>query len=167
MCFDQFQYKNECYKQLERKTQMKKWGHLSSSHVPFPELWSVDCPKKCNGHGNQTNDLIFFIYFFRSNCLKYLFLNLKIFKIHFRVVPHLVHSGLQNTSIFHQKLPIQTAHHTFLESRHPEVTKNLYYVLPTRGSQIPIFLGSSSWTIIHVQPFELKEFQQNIASSLR
>ena len=24
------------------------------------------------------------------------------------------------------RLPIQTAHHTFLESRHPEVTKNLY-----------------------------------------
>ena len=48
--------------------------------------------------------------------------------------------------IFHQKLLIQTAHQTFLESRHPEVTKNLYYVLSTRRSQIPIFLGSSSWT---------------------
>ena len=40
-----------------------------------------------------------------------------------------------------------TAHHTFLESRHPEVIKNLYYVLSTCRSQIPIFLGSSSWTI--------------------
>ena len=28
--------------------------------------------------------------------------------------------------IFDQKLQIWTAHHTFLESRHPEVTKNLY-----------------------------------------
>ena len=37
---------------------------------------------------------------------------------------------------FHfQKLPIQTAHHTFLESRHPEVTKNPYYVLSPKGSQ--------------------------------
>ena len=29
------------------------------------------------------------------------------------------------SQFFGQKLPIQTAHHTFLESRHPEVTKNL------------------------------------------
>ena len=48
---------------------------------------------------------------------------------------------------FCQKLPIQTVHHIFLEIRHPEVTKNLYYVLSSRRSQISIFLGSSSWTI--------------------
>ena len=30
---------------------------------------------------------------------------------------------------FEQKLPIQTAHHIFLESRHPEVTKNPYSAL--------------------------------------
>ena len=30
---------------------------------------------------------------------------------------------------FWQKLPIRTMHHTFLEIRHPEVTKNPYYVL--------------------------------------
>ena len=53
----------------------------------------------------------------------------------------------KNTSIFGQKLPIQTAHHTFLESRHPEVTKNPNYVLYSLRSQIPIFLGYSSWTI--------------------
>ena len=40
----------------------------------------------------------------------------------------------------------QAAHHEFLESRHPEVTKNLYYVFSTCRSQIPIFLGPSSWT---------------------
>ena len=45
--------------------------------------------------------------------------------------------------------PIQTAHHTFVESRRPEVTKNLYYVLSTCWSQISIFLGSSSWTKIY------------------
>ena len=28
-----------------------------------------------------------------------------------------------------------TAHHTFIESRHPEVTKNLYYVCSPEGSQ--------------------------------
>ena len=36
---------------------------------------------------------------------------------------------------FGQKLPIQPTHHTFLESRHPEVTKNPYYVLSPEGSQ--------------------------------
>ena len=38
-------------------------------------------------------------------------------------------------SQFGQKLPIRTAHHTFLESRHPETTKNPYYVLFPEGSQ--------------------------------
>ena len=36
---------------------------------------------------------------------------------------------------FGQKLPSSIAHHTFLESRHPEVTKNLYYVLFPQGNQ--------------------------------
>ena len=36
---------------------------------------------------------------------------------------------------FEQKLPIKTAHHIFLERRHPEVTKNPHYVLSSRGSQ--------------------------------
>ena len=36
---------------------------------------------------------------------------------------------------FGQKLPIRTAHHTFLKSRHPEVTENPYYVLSPGGSQ--------------------------------
>ena len=35
---------------------------------------------------------------------------------------------------FGQKLPIQTARYTFLESRHPEVTKNPYYDLSPEGS---------------------------------
>ena len=41
----------------------------------------------------------------------------------------------QNT-FFGQNLLICTAHHT-LQSRHPEVTENLYYVLSIRWSQIP------------------------------
>ena len=36
---------------------------------------------------------------------------------------------------FEQKLPIRTAHHIFLECRHPEFTKNPYYVLSPKGSQ--------------------------------
>ena len=37
---------------------------------------------------------------------------------------------------FAQKLPIRTLRHTFLESRHHQVTKNLYYyVLSPEGSR--------------------------------
>ena len=36
---------------------------------------------------------------------------------------------------FGQRLPIQTTHHTFLEGRHPDVTKNPYYILFPKGRQ--------------------------------
>ena len=36
---------------------------------------------------------------------------------------------------FGQKLSIPTANHTFLESRHPDATKNPYRLLPLEGSQ--------------------------------
>ena len=36
---------------------------------------------------------------------------------------------------FRQKLLIQIAYHTFLERRHPEVTKSSYYVLPPREAR--------------------------------
>ena len=39
----------------------------------------------------------------------------------------------------------------FSRKQTPEVTKNLYYVLSTRRIQIPIFLGSSSWTVLEVE----------------
>ena len=44
-----------------------------------------------------------------------------------------------------QKLSIRTAEHTFVESRHPEDTKNSYYTLPLERSQKK--KGISSWTI--------------------
>ena len=36
---------------------------------------------------------------------------------------------------FWAKATIWIAHHTFLESRHPEITKTPYYVLSPEGSQ--------------------------------
>ena len=36
---------------------------------------------------------------------------------------------------FEEKLPIWTTHHTFLESRPPDVTKNPYYVLTPDGCE--------------------------------
>ena len=50
---------------------------------------------------------------------------------------------------FGVKLPIQTSNHTFLESRHPEVTKNTYFILSPEGSQ-----GINSWTICVVWCWE-------------
>ena len=39
---------------------------------------------------------------------------------------------------FGQKLPIRSAHHTFLESRYSEVNKNPYYILSPKGSQTKV-----------------------------
>ena len=57
---------------------------------------------------------------------------------------------------FGQKLPIWEAHHTFLESRHTEVTKNLYYILSTYHSQILIFQAPANGLNIVVQKRTLK-----------
>ena len=46
-------------------------------------------------------------------------------------------------SNFGQKLPIRITHHTFLERRHTEVTKNSYFVLSPKGEPKK---GISSWT---------------------
>ena len=46
---------------------------------------------------------------------------------------------------FWQKLPIRTINDIFLESRHPEVTKNSYYVLSREGSQKMYQLMSYHW----------------------
>ena len=56
--------------------------------------------------------------------------------------------GNMRTRQMTQKLPIQTSQHTILETRHPEVTKHLYYVSFPCRSQILILLGSRSCTII-------------------
>ena len=34
-------FRKECYKKLEQKKQMKKWGHLCSFHVPFLKYKSI------------------------------------------------------------------------------------------------------------------------------
>ena len=56
-------------------------------------------------------------------------------KIHFLPSPPLLWSIVVKYFNFEQKLPIGTVHHIFLESRHPEVTKNSYYVLYPKGIQ--------------------------------
>ena len=79
------------------------------------------------------------------------FLYLKIAKIHFLVIPPLVHVDLKKYLNFGQKLLIRTAHHTLLESRHPQVTKNPYYILaPVVGQK----KGISFWTRSRKHHFE-------------
>ena len=82
--------------------------------------------------------LFYFIYFLRSNCLYHSFLNLKILKIHFHVVALWIVLACK-TPQFLEKLPIQAAHHTFPERRHPEATKNLHYVFPPAVAKCHIF----------------------------
>ena len=69
-------------------------------------------------------------------------------KIYFHVITHwsiLVYKIPQ----FWAKAANPKSHDTFLERRHPEVTKNPNYVLSPRGSQ-----RSSSWTI-NITPYFL------------
>ena len=60
---------------------------------------------------------------------------------------------------FGQKLQIQTAHHTFLESRHPEVNKNPYYILPPKGVKKVI----SPWTNSSGRPRKQMHKNTNIS----
>ena len=76
------------------------------------------------------------------------FLNLKIVKIHLHLIPPLWSLLVCKTPHFLGKsYQFRQLLTLFPEGRHPEVTKNLYFVLSTRRSQIPIVLDSSSWTI--------------------
>ena len=60
---------------------------------------------------------------------------MKIAKIHFLVVPRFGLFWSVKYLNFEQKLLIQTAHHIFLENRHPEVTENPNCVLSPKWSQ--------------------------------
>ena len=64
--------------------------HYSQVSTKLPIMHSFrqfKYDKSGRKHGNQTNNPIFSIYFFRSNCLQDSFLNLKILKIHFMCFP--------------------------------------------------------------------------------
>ena len=63
---------------------------------------------------------------------------------------------------FGQKLPIRTAHHTFLERRHPEVNKNPYYVLSPEGSQKKL---SAYGLILVVRESKCMEIQKSCSSA--
>ena len=88
----------------------------------------------------ETRQMTQFFHVVFTLYLYHLFLNLKILKIHFHVVLYFVHPGRYNTSTFDQMLnlegqgsqglPIQTAHHAFIGSNHPEDTKNIMSCAP-------------------------------------
>ena len=84
-----------------------------------------------------------FIYFLGSNCLYYSFLYLKIVKIRFWCCPPFGPFWSVKYLNSGQKLPIRITRHAFLESWHPEVTYNPYYLLSPKWRQEK---GISSWT---------------------
>ena len=89
-------------------------------------------------HKNQTNDPIFFNYFFHSSTFQLFVTFTFVFKNSqnsFSCGPPFSPFWSVKYLNFGKKLPIWTAHHTFLESRHLEVTKDPYYVFSTEGSQ--------------------------------
>ena len=82
---------------------------------------------------------LFFNYFFRCYYLYHSFLNFKIVKIHFHMVPPFVPSGLSVKHLnFWPKATDFDSSSYFSRKKTPEVTKNLY-VLFTQWSQISIF----------------------------
>ena len=93
-------------------------------------------------------------HFFHLLFLLYLFVKFisefEILKIHFQIYYFGPFWSVKYLN-FLSKATDSDSSYTFLESRHPEVTKNLYYVLSTHQSQILIFLGSRWWTIFEVE----------------
>ena len=83
-------------------------------------------------HGNETKT-VSNIHFYIWKWSKFIF-----------SPPPLLWSIVVKYFNFEQKLPIGTVHHIFLESRHPEVTKNSYYVLYPKGIQKKV---SANWLI--------------------
>ena len=101
----------------------------------------------------------FFIYFFRSVCNIHFWI-WKYSQSIFKWSP-LWFIMVCKISQIPQRLPIWTAHYTFLESTHPGVTKNLYYVLSTHWSQIPIFYAPTHWIWV------LEQFSNFVWSSIK
>ena len=86
-------------------------------------------------HGNQTNDPIFSSAFSALTvCNIHVYFS-KWSKLMFMWSPSFGLFWSVKYVNFGQKLPIKTNHYTFLESIHPDVTKNPYYVLSSKGSQ--------------------------------
>ena len=110
-------------------------------------------------HENYKNNPIWFIYFFCSTCLQYLFLSLKILKIHFQIHYPGSFWSINNLNFLPKATDLDVSSY-FSRIRHPEVTKNLYYVLSPHQSQIPIFMlqlmdSIGGWRIQSLSAFSL------------
>ena len=99
-------YKNTLFQQLRTKLRKKTW---KQDKWPYFSSSTFSSLTVCN------------IHFYIWKWWKFIFMwsSILVYKI-----PQ-----------FWQKLPIPTVHDTFLERRHPEVTKNPNYVLSPKGSQ--------------------------------
>ena len=61
---------------------------------------------------------------------------------------------------FGKKLPIRTTHHTFIESRHPDTTKNRCYVLYPMGSQKKVSADRLFLFHLKIHPYFKKSMSQ-------
>ena len=87
---------------------------------------------------------------------------LKIVKIYFHVLrPHFGPFWSVKYISFGQKLQIQTAHHTFLESRHPEVNKNPHYILSPVGSQKKLLAHGLVLVVRESKCMEIQKFRSS------
>ena len=85
----------------------------------------------------ESRQIQFHIYFFLFTCLQHSF--------PFFMWPFTPFGPFSSVKClnFRQKLPIRTARYTYFKSRHPEITKNPYYILFLEGNQKSV----SSWNI--------------------
>ena len=138
-----FKFRNGCYKQLEEKKQMKSGVtclvSMFLSSVMVLKLSTKECIfwNFVLTSASILSLLRQFTYMYHLLFPLWLFLT---FIFIFESSQNLFSCGLSigpSWSVkylnFGHKLPIRTAHNTFLEIRHPEITKNPYYILSPRG----------------------------------
>ena len=107
-------------------------------------FWQFKDHNSGRQHGNKTNHPIFSFTFSAPVVYNIYFCISKYSKFIFMSFPFGLFWSVKYLN-FRQKLPMWTAHHTFLESRHPEVTKNLNYVLLSEGSQKKVSAHGAFW----------------------
>ena len=100
-------------------------------HIFFGQFKDYNSGKK---HGNQRNSPIFSSTFSALTVCKIHFYIWQWSKFIFMWSPFNLFWSVKYLN-FGQKLPIRTAHHTFIESRHPKITKNPYYVFSPKGAK--------------------------------
>ena len=108
----------------------KQYHFLKRCNENF-QMQCIDCLNRLS----FLVEVKFFIYFFHSKIIVTFILVFENSQNSFSCGPSFGPFWSVEYLNLEQNLPIWTVHHTFLESKHPEITKNPYYVLFLEGSQ--------------------------------